>query len=149
MDSRKVCKDVRGAPRSCRRTGPARQSAMGVAGVQAHGTACLYGSDSLLPGRGTSQWMIPSSHGMRASQAASQASQARSFPLSHPNAQTPGEKAQHMDGMVVLNRTGPSHVRHASTMEDGQAASRTSTLLRLYPAIPIPTRQSTSSISVL
>jgi hypothetical protein len=149
MDLRKVCKDVRGAPRSCRRTGPARQSAMGVADVQAHGTACLHGFDSLLPARGASQWMIPFSNRVQASQAVSQADQANSSPLSHLNGQTPGAEAEHMDDRVVLNRTGPSHVRHASTMEDGQAASQASTLLRLYPAIPIPTRQSTSSISVL
>jgi hypothetical protein len=72
MDLLKVCKDVRGAPDACRRTGPACQSAMGVDEVKAHSTACLLGFDSLLSGRGMSQWMIPSSNGLRGPQAIAQ-----------------------------------------------------------------------------
>lgn len=109
MDLPKVCKDVRGAPRSCPRTGPARQSAMGVAEVEAHGTACLYDFGSLLPDRGASQWMIPFSIRVQGSETASQASRATSFPHSRPDAQAPGEKAEHMDVMVVSNRIVPSH----------------------------------------
>jgi hypothetical protein len=41
-----------------------------------------------------------------------------------------------------------STVRHASIMEDGQAASRVETLRRLRPAVVVPARQSASSISI-
>lgn len=108
MDLRKVCTDVRGAPYSCRKAGPARQSAMGVVEVQVHGTACLLGFDSLLPDRGASQWMILSSYRAHDSETTWQASWANSLSVSHPNAQTPGENAEHMDGTVVSHRAVPS-----------------------------------------
>ncbi len=127
MDLRKVCTDVRGALCFCRRTGPARQSAMGVAEMQAHGTACLYGLDSLPPDRGASQWMIPSSDGVQGSRAASQANRANSLSISHPNAQIPHEKAEHTDGRVVSNRTVPSQPR-------GMRASWKTDKQRLEPA---------------
>ena len=91
MDWLKVCKDVRGAPSACRRTGPACQSAMGVAEVKAHGTACLSGFDSSLSTRGLNQWTILSSNDVRVSQAL---------------AQTPA-KTLYMD-VVVSNRILPS-----------------------------------------
>jgi len=112
MDSPKVCMDVRGAPRACRKTGPARQSAMGVAEVKAHDTARLYGFDSSLSDRGTSQWMIPSSRGVQGSQAVPQ---------------IPHEQTQYMDVVVVSNRKLPSH--HC-----GVRAPRRKNTQRLEPA---------------
>jgi len=112
MDLLKVCTDARGASGACRRTGPACQSAMGVAEVKAHGPACLSGFDSMLSGRGTSQWMIPSSNGVRGSQAVSQ---------------TPVQKADHRDVVVVSNRILPS--RHC-----GVRAPWRKNMQRLEPA---------------
>lgn len=85
MDVLRVCKDVRGVPRACRRTGAVRQSAMGVAAVKARHTARLHGFCSVLPGRGTSQWRIPSSHAVQRSQAACPAARAQTVRLSRPD----------------------------------------------------------------
>jgi hypothetical protein len=83
MDLLRVCKDVRGLPRACRKTGAARQSAMGVAAVNGRDTTCLHGFHSVLPGRGTSPWMIPSSHAGQSSQAVWQVPRAETVRLSH------------------------------------------------------------------
>jgi hypothetical protein len=85
MDLLRVCKDVRGASRTCRKTGAARQSAMGVAAVKARETACLHGFCSVLPGRGTSQWRIPSSHAVQRSQAVWPAARTLTARLSRPD----------------------------------------------------------------
>lgn len=111
MNLLKVCMDVRGAPEACRRTGPARQSAMGVAEVNTHGTACLSGFDSSLSARGLSQWMIPSSDAVRGPQAATQ---------------TPVKTTLYMD-VVVSSRILPSH--HC-----GVRAPRRKNTQRLEPA---------------
>jgi hypothetical protein len=93
MDLLRVCKDVCGVPRACRRTGPARQSAMGVGAVNARDTACLHGFRSVLPGRGTSQWTIPSSHTVQTLQAAWQVDRAETVRLSRPDSAHCAESA--------------------------------------------------------
>ena len=113
MDLLRVCKDVRGAP-ACRKTRPARQSAMGVAAVRAHDTACLHGFYSVLPDRGTSQWMIPSSPGMQTLQAAGQAARAGSVRLSRPD-------SAGCAGSVVMQWKVSSPLRYSSS---GPGATR-------------------------
>ncbi len=148
MDSRKVCKDARGAPCSCRKTGSARQSAIG--GGRSSSTQYVQPVRSRVfvtrSGYESTDDSIP--RGVPRSQRASQADQAGFSLLSHLNAQTPGKRAEYIDGMVVFNRAGLSHARCASTMEAGQAASRACTLLRLHPAAAKPAGESASSSSV-
>ena len=83
MDLLRVCKDVRGVPHACRRTGAARQSAMGVAAVKARDKACLHDVRSVVPGRGTSQWRIPSSHAVRSPQLVQPVARTQTVRLSH------------------------------------------------------------------
>jgi hypothetical protein len=105
MDLLRVCKDVRGVPRSCRRTGPARQSAMGVAAVNARDTACLHGFHSVWFAQDPSQRMIPSSHAVRMSQAAWQTARAETARLSRLD-------SAHGAGFALTRRKGFPPVRH-------------------------------------
>jgi hypothetical protein len=109
MDLLRVCKEVRGASGACRRTGPARQSAMGVAAVNAHDTACLHGFHSVWPDRGKSQWMIRSSHGVQAPDASGRDDRAGSVRFSHPD-------SAYRAGSIVAQRGKPSQSRHDSSI---------------------------------
>lgn len=93
MDVLRVCKDVRGVPRGCWRTVAARQSAMGVGAVNARDKACLHGCRSEMPGRGTSQWMIPSSHAGQSAHAVRQGSRVQTVRLSHLDSVDQAESA--------------------------------------------------------
>ena len=86
MDVLKVCREVRGVPRGCRKATPARPSAMGVAAVKARDTACLHGFSSVGPDQDTSQGMIPSSLAVQTRQVVWSTVRARSARLSRPDA---------------------------------------------------------------
>lgn len=184
MDLLRVCKDVRGTSGVCLGTGPAGQSAMGVAAVNSRNTTCLHGFRSGELAGDSSQRMIPSSQVARRRQAARQIAPAGTVRLSRSDSAVDAGSAPMrrrggpffaVQGLPFRCHGAPSGadfspkrskqgccggfkpqatvsgLRHASTQEEDEHATfRAKPLHRLCPAIPIPipTRQSTSSISV-
>jgi hypothetical protein len=108
MDVLRVCKNVRGAPGTCRRTGPARQSAMGVAAGNTRDPACLHGFYSVSPDRDTSQWMILSSLGMQGSQTEGQVTRPGSVRPSCPDSAA-------WAGSIVTQWRDSSPLRHGNS----------------------------------